>query len=159
MQLFAKCTPKGSNRLVAGGGVTGTAYTFTLQPGSVIVSFRISKDEKNEKTQGLFEHLKKSETIIRKRFAREMEEEFGDAPELRLRDAIRAPEGEPIGEALEKSLELVTKFERFDYIRILLRKGGHANKEAWDEIQERMVRTMHCLNAAIEPVMDEFYRA
>lgn len=46
IKLFSKNAPKPSNRISAGGGVAGAAYTYTLQKDSVIVSFRVSKSEK-----------------------------------------------------------------------------------------------------------------
>jgi hypothetical protein len=124
LDLFSKCTPKEEGRLVAGGGFTGTVFTYTLQNNSVIVSFRISKDKKKEqmKISGLFAKLME--------FREEIERAFGG------------------------SLDWVAdERKRFDYIRIILRNGGLIDEDRWPEIQEEMIETMERLKDAITPSM------
>ena len=126
--LFSNCKAKSDSRLIAGGGETGTVFTYTLQKNSVIVSFRISKDKEKGKWEksDLFSKLEESKE--------EIEVVFGGPL-----DWITA--------SREK------KEMRFDYIRIKLHNGGLLNEDRWPEIQDEMIETMERLKKAITPVM------
>lgn len=62
--VFSNCKPKKNSwRLVAGGGVTGTAFECIIQKNSIIISYRVSK---KGKIPSLFSKLKESQDEIEK---------------------------------------------------------------------------------------------